>query len=285
MWNRREKDKIRKKIFTNIQELGIIKKYLCLPGEDVLCIKTGKSLGVFTTDTHILAYENNTSIFQKIKNNNILTDFNKLSLHHQDITESQHKNIDFAFLDFCGTLGVKEAMWLQELLNNGISRNGSVAITMLWGPQTPPQLYKLAQKFFKNNNTYEQHILSSFKNSIGMPIDKDINKFIPCFILCCVLQNHTFDTAYVYRYKDLGKRTMQVIQLIGIKKSQKNNNFPSLEKILQQGGEKQKMKKANVDWSEAGRKSWETRRLNMKKKKRSDAAKRAWVTIRKNNGG
>jgi len=37
-----------------------------------------------------------------------------------------------------------------------------------------------------------------------------------------------------------------------------------------------------TDWTAAGKKAWETRRTNILKQKRSDAAKKAWVTIRQN---
>jgi len=38
----------------------------------------------------------------------------------------------------------------------------------------------------------------------------------------------------------------------------------------------------STDWSEAGRKSWETRRKNANARKRSEASRKAWVTRRKN---
>ena len=41
---------------------------------------------------------------------------------------------------------------------------------------------------------------------------------------------------------------------------------------------------ATVDWSEAGRKSWVTRRLNEAARKRSDASRKAAATRRANQG-
>ena len=42
------------------------------------------------------------------------------------------------------------------------------------------------------------------------------------------------------------------------------------------------MKKSEVNWSEAGKKSWVTRRSNELKRKRSEAGKKSWETRRKN---
>jgi hypothetical protein len=42
------------------------------------------------------------------------------------------------------------------------------------------------------------------------------------------------------------------------------------------------MQKHQVDWSEAGRKSWVTRRANELKRKRSEAALKAAATRRRN---
>jgi hypothetical protein len=274
-WNRPIKNSVRRAYFTRVGvRLGTAKRYLCLPGCDSeiagRCIRVGRSMGVITDATHILAYESDSNKVDAVRQG--LADLpNHIDVYNTLIEHSRlkPKSVDCAFLDFFGDISDEMYRWMEGQFVPALADISVFAITMSFGR---------TQTLF---TTHLRHLLDTryvgHRDAIARQYRiEEPDMVAKIFMLKCLLRNYENGCTFKHIYHDQNSTPMMVItfELTGMK-AVIPNIFPDLlreEKgLFMTDAEKR---------SNAAKKAHKTRKANVLFAKRSAAAHKAWATRR-----
>lgn len=116
-WNRKEKNKIRK---IQTKKLFLASTALGLPGSQLKCVKQSLDQGTINKDTFYIAVEKDGQIASTIDKKLSKMGFTNYYVHDGNLYTLKLSNLlrgrqlDFTFLDFCGELTPKTALWLYR---------------------------------------------------------------------------------------------------------------------------------------------------------------------------
>ena len=168
---------------------------LMMPARECLCVKEALRVGLFTTDTNIVAIESDKESAQEIKKELQRLGFKKFKVIRQHlikITEHDLKrglckpskglgrgfkhlnntktNFDFVYLDLMGTACDTTERWLQHTLNEVIQWSTPVAMTYINSDRTNNTLGRFfGQSSHKFSNRPETD--SNAKRAVSMTIN------------------------------------------------------------------------------------------------------------------
>lgn len=126
-----ESNRIKEEIRTLVLPDTVIKCGIWMPSEKASCFMCAKKHDRINDDTIAYFVENNNAVFQKMKTNIGIREnyiFQNKNLHNVQINHF----FDYAFFDFCGSITRKDAGWMNNVFQNKILPNATVAITHMF---------------------------------------------------------------------------------------------------------------------------------------------------------
>ena len=137
-YDRKVKNEIRKQLFHEAaKKKKTVHKALMMPSWQCLCVEEALNVGLFTTDTHIVAIEGNKQAAFIMKHRLKELGFNNVEVIRKNIgkiTQSDlgYQKFDFVYLDLCSTPSASVERWMKSTLSNAIEWSTPVAMTYMY---------------------------------------------------------------------------------------------------------------------------------------------------------
>jgi hypothetical protein len=281
-WSKRYvKDTVRTALFEYIKtNFGTLTGYLCLPGWDGavggIDIHRGMELGAITQKTKVVGFE-----YRKDWATAIQKHFSYLPNVEIQSGMIEDGNlvpgsIDFAFLDFTGTVNRKLYQWLNTSFISSLKEGAAFAITLPFGRCEGDLFHQTQQRLNTDLKGYRGTLAKQFPS---LWYDQP-TLATWLFILKCALRNTRNTLRDVLIYRDEKKSSMVVFLFEEIHPLEGTRQYPELVSRSVQKAAPIPQRKENTmtNRSKAAVKAAATRRANAVAKKRSAAAKKAWRT-------
>lgn len=277
-WSKRfVKDTVRTELFEYVKfrrQGKPLEGYLCLPGWDGvvggLDIYRGVELGAIAPSTEIIGFEYRKDWASRIRDHFASMPNVKIESGKIENGKLGPGSIDFAFLDFTGTINYQLYQWLGNGFALSLKHGASFAITLPFGRQSGKLFHYAKQRLNSDLKGYREDLAKRYP---GIWLDQPIIG-VWLFILKCALRDYQNALRDILIYNDEDKSPMMVFLFEDIKPLTGNRRFP--EFILR------KEERPVINRSKAAVKAHVTRRANAVAKKRSAAARKAWATRRAN---
>ena len=137
-YNRKVKNEIRKQLFHEAaKKKKTVRKALMMPSWQCLCVEEALNVGLFTTDTHIVAIEGNKQAAFIMKHRLKELGFNNVEVIRKNIAKIKQSDLgyqkfDFVYLDLCSTPSASVERWMKSTLSNAIEWSTPVAMTYMY---------------------------------------------------------------------------------------------------------------------------------------------------------
>jgi hypothetical protein len=306
-WSQRtNKAAVRQYLFERLRQRGVrLQSYLCLPGLDSeettagLCIQQAVKAGVIDFHTRILGYDWDAEMTAGIRSyfDDRYPELN-LRVVTGDLLDSRPRDINYAFLDFTGSLGRREYVWMRDRFLPSLQRGSGFAITIPIRRQLGLFFHTAKRRLdadpeFKFQFTRDYYL---WKNRNPEPL---LATWL--FVLKCLMRNYhnlLFDIVYyhdgkhtpmaVFIFEDiypLGKEGTPYPELLRLRKEVNMPNTKSKEERSAIANKAVASRRANAEKkrrSEIAHRAVATRRANEEKRRRSETANRAVATRRAN---
>jgi|SRR5271157_6243144 len=274
-WSLREnKDIVRSEIFRHVlvnRDGKSLRSYVGFPGWDPLSNKAGQdirkgiSMGAITPGTEVVGFEKDSSVAGKIAKD--LSCFPNINVKASDILDSRLSpaSVDFAFLDFTGTITEEMYRWLEKSFLPSLIPGSSFAIALTDGREEGKFLRGVKER------------LSSDLHSKFLKVLEDYELYerpamaVQLFIFKCVMRDYHNISARRWVYHD-GMHVPMMVYLF--EKVLRLGKGPRIYPDLRKGETMSKVQIRHL----AAIKAWETRRSPAWK--RHKAALKAWETRR-----
>lgn len=256
-----------------IQEHGAI----FLPGWDDEAEEAGQDIryalkeGLLDLTKPLYVAESNPALADLIEADLLALGFTCLIMHRGDLSTMRiHHKIDFAFIDLLGTLNADICCWMMDCLAPMLSCKARVALTMAYSRRNNDFMAKCERIFIRD---YPEFICDTRDRT---QIEGH-QRLIPVMLVSSIFRDHEFAYRAMMKYQD-SNYSMLTYKFTHFKRIDGDNGTPLLNDILSRINTEDTM----INRSEIAHKAAETRKNNQQKKKRSEAAQKAWATRRAN---
>lgn len=272
-WSKRYvKDTVRTALFEYIKtNFGTLTGYLCLPGWDGkvggIDIHRGIELGAITAKTKIVGFEYRKNWAADIQKH--FSSMPNVEIQSGMIEDGalEPDSIDFAFLDFTGTINPKLYQWLGSGFASSLKLGAAFAVTLSFGRREGDLFQQTAARLNTDLKGYRSALAKRFPS---LWYDQP-RLAVWVFILKCALRKYQNTLRDVLIYRDEKKSPMVVFLFEGIRPLEGACQYPELFV-------KSPRKEDSPMTMASAKKAHATRRTLAKK--RSAAAKKAWRTRR-----
>ena len=147
-YDRKVKNEIRKQLFHEAaKKKKTVHKALMMPSWQCLCVEEALDVGLFTTDTHIVAIEENKQAAFIMKHRLKELGFNNVEVIRKNIgkiTQSDlgYQKFDFVYLDLCSTPSDTVEEWMQSTLSHAVRWSTPVAMTFIYADRSNNCLHR-----------------------------------------------------------------------------------------------------------------------------------------------
>ena len=147
-YDRKVKNEIRKQLFHEAaKKKKTVHKALMMPSWQCLCVEEALNVGLFTTDTHIVAIEGNKQAAFIMKHRLKELGFNNVEVIRKNIgkiTQSDlgYQKFDFVYLDLCSTPSDTVEEWMQSTLSHAVRWSTPVAMTFIYADRSNNCLHR-----------------------------------------------------------------------------------------------------------------------------------------------
>ena len=147
-YDRKVKNEIRKQLFHEAaKKKKTVHKALMMPSWQCLCVEEALDVGLFTTDTHIVAIEENKQAAFIMKHRLKELGFNNVEVIRKNIgkiTQSDlgYQKFDFVYLDLCSTPSDTVEEWMQSTLSHAVRWATPVAMTFIYADRSNNCLHR-----------------------------------------------------------------------------------------------------------------------------------------------
>ena len=147
-YDRKIKNEIRKQLFHEAaKKKKTVRKALMMPSWQCLCVEEALNVGLFTTDTHIVAIEGNKKAATKMRHRLKELGFNNVEVIRKNIakiTQSDlgYEKFDFVYLDLCSTPSDTIERWMQSTLSHAVRWSTPVAMTFIYADRSNNCLHR-----------------------------------------------------------------------------------------------------------------------------------------------
>ena len=209
-WNRPEKNEIRQLI---IDDMPVCSNgSLWMPGINKLDIIAAYNQKKLLPNSSPIVVERDEDVFNAIVKD-IENMFPNSKFHFGSIGEYQFKsNIDFAFIDLCGSFEKDTIIWLNDQLKPHLEPNSQLVFTTMFGWRRNDTLTKISN-YIKTNY---MKMYSELRVKLGIFDDRIL---VPLIILLGTFKDRTFSLKSPIQYRDSGHGTMILYRLLNINKT------------------------------------------------------------------
>lgn len=181
---------------------------LWLTGYELRDIRYCLKEGGLQPNTRMIIVERDKDTHQKIEEAMKRLPFNSQVIHGQLHQQTNLPSMDYCNLDFCGTLDLDTAVWMQRWLK--LNSGAAVSITLSYTERGSSYLWKVAKRLLQ-----EKH--QSLYRDVHCKV-RDQNIAIQICLLCAIFRFYTFKLGTVFKYRDRQHSMMNYL-LMDMRKS------------------------------------------------------------------
>jgi hypothetical protein len=226
-WDQKARPQKNKTRVYALENLCLKKRSLWLPAAQCLCVAKARELGVLSDNSRLILVEKNRQVAEAMR----ITAGQWPWVHQPVVFVDELSNLklgsplDFAYLDFLGTLPFRTAEWMATELASHLAVNADIVVTLLYGWRNNELMYHLASEIkLQWSDCYEK-----LKKQVAIHSDQVV---IPLAILKCIFHEFDFKVRWPLKYRD-SQNSMLLYRLERFNRLAKGNGWPPFAELIE----------------------------------------------------